>query len=240
MLRNVKELHGYKVHATDGEIGKVDEFFFDDQQWIIRYLVIESGGWLLGRRILISPVALGQIDHDKKIFNVNITKDQVKSSPTTDMEKPIARQHEHDLHSHYGWPTYWEPGPFAGELAIAESEYSDSEEKKEGDPHLRSTNIVKGYHIQATDGRIGHVDDFIIDDEKLAIKYIVVNTHDWIPGRKVLISLDWIKELNWAKSIAYINLTMESIKSSPRYDSSKPISEDYEKDLHDHYGLEKK
>lgn len=240
MLKNVNKLHGYKIHATDGDIGKVDEFFFDDQHWVIRYLIVDTGGWLLGRKVLISPVALEHPDTEKKIFPVSLTREQVKTSPTTDTNKPVARQHEHDLHEHYGWKSYWEPGPLSGELAIAESEYMGLDDEKNGDPHLRSTKIVEKYHVQATDGRIGHVDDFIIDDETWAIKYIIVNTHDWLPGKRVLIPLKWIKELDWAKSIAYIDLTLESIKKSPEFDPSMTISEDYENNLNNHYDLEKK
>jgi hypothetical protein len=239
MLRSVKELHGYRIHAKDGDIGKVDEFFFEDKYWVVRYLVVDIGKWILGRKILISPVALRHPDKENNIFTVDLTKEQIKASPTTDTDKPIARQHEHDLHAHYGWTAYWEPGPFSGELAIAQAEYMGQEEK-EGDPHLRSTNIVIKYHVHATDGMIGHVDDFIIDDENWAIKYIIVDTHNWLPGRKVLISLKLIENLNWAESIAYIKLTRESIKNGPEFDPSSPISEDYENKLLDHYDMEKK
>jgi sporulation protein YlmC with PRC-barrel domain len=237
MITNVKELRGYRIHTTDGDIGKVSEFYFDDNLWSIRYLVVDTGGWLPDRQVLISSAVLEHPDRDKKLFPVSLTKEQVKSSPPTNTDKPLYRQHEHELHDHYGWPVYWEPGPLSGEIAIAQSEYMADEydKDKKGDPHLRSTKIVDGYHVQATDGRIGHIDDFILDDEKWTVKYIVVDTRDWLPGKKVLIPLKWIKDLNWAERKAYINLPLETIKNSPKFDHSVPLNEEYENKLNDYY-----
>ena len=241
MLKSIKDLHGYRIHATDGEIGKVDEFLFDDQKWTVRYLVVKTGGWLLGRKVLISTKALAHPNRDLEIFPVGLTKEQIENSPSIDTDKPVTRQHEHDLHAHYGWPAYWEPGAFAGELAIAQSEYMGSEdEEKAGDPHLRSTNIVRGYNIYAKDGRIGHIDDFIMDDANWTIKYLIVDIRGWLPERRVIISPRWIEKLDWLASNAYINLAKEDIETSPKFDPSKPMDDDYEDRLHDHYGLEKK
>jgi uncharacterized protein YrrD len=245
MLRSIKSLEGYKIQATDGALGKVNEFYFDDETWTIRYLVVDTGTWLSGRKVLISPLCtMDTPDWKLQRFPVNLTKDQVKESPDIDVDKPVSRQHQIDLHKYYGWPVYWPLVTPTGVPLVTplpsqiEKEKAAATEEK-GDPHLRSTEEVTGYTIHATDGEIGHVKDFIADDKSWVIRYMVVDTGHWLPGRKVLIAPAWITKISWSDDRVNVDLSRESVKDSPRYDPSAPINQEYEIQLYDFYGRPK-
>ena len=237
MLKNVTHLRDFALRALDGEIGKVDQFYFDDETWAIRYLVVNTGSWLSGRQVLISPFALGQTDWESKQLEVVLTKKQVEGSPDINTHKPVSRQHEADHLEYYGYPFYWE-GPYlwgsmtdpAG-LAMQRPAVTEASSSRAGtesaDSHLRSTKVVTGYHIEATDGEIGHVEDFIVDTYTWAIQYIEVNTRNWWPGKKVLISPHWIERVSWTDSKIYVDLSRETIKNSPEY--VEPVTRDSEK-----------
>jgi len=232
---------GYAIRATDGDLGKIQGFFFDDKTWIIRYLVVETGDWLFGRKILISPVVMGKPEWQSHTLSVNLTSDQVRNSPEIDTEMPVYRQHEVKLQEHYLWPPYWQQN-YGGIFGITPfpplvaQDVVDSTPEHKDDSHLRSTRQVKGYHIAASDGEIGHVEDFIVDDKNWAIRYLIVDTRNWLPGKKVLIAPQWVKLVDWADAKVYVDLTQESIKNSPEYDYSKEVTRDYEGNLYDHYG----
>ena len=227
MQHRISSMIGYAIRATDGDLGKVDEFYFDDETWTIRYMVVETGNWLPGRKVLISPVAFGKPELESRMISVNLTCAQVGNSPNIDTDRPIYLQHEAELHEHYQWP--WRGGyggtfgttplPLSSDEAFAEQEASAS--GRRDDPHLRSKRQVISYHIHATDGEIGHVEDFIVDDETWAIRFLVVDTRNWLPGKKVLLSPQWIKHVEWADSSVHLGLTRESIKNSPGFDASK-------------------
>jgi len=247
MLRSALQLRGYHVHATDGEIGKAKDFYFDDVHWGVRYLVIDTGTWLPGRRVLISPVSLGQPDWMKNAFPVALTRDEIMNSPGLDSDKPVSRQQESELVDYYNWPMYWTPaalpeGPFGGGQPVPGMRVGEREnpvtarEQPEGDPHLRSMREVAGYHIQAQDGRIGHIEDFIVDDEDWRVRYLVIDTRNWIPGRRVILAPDWFVRFDWRESLAHTGLTKATIKDAPPYDQSQPVNRDYEGQLHDYYG----
>jgi sporulation protein YlmC with PRC-barrel domain len=247
MLRSAKKMRGFKISATDGEIGKVSDFLFDDKEWIVRYMVADTGTWLIDRLVLISPVSLGKPDWDKNIFPVKLTKEQVENSPGIETDQPVSRQHENELANYYQWPAYWYSGAgytmapiegHVGAIPVAEREMSEEEKKRksEADPNLRSSDNVSGYNIHAKDDNIGHIEDFILDDENWKIRYAVIDTSNWIPGsKKVLISPQWIEKINWAESGVIVSLTAEKIKSSPEFDSIEKINRKYEEDLYKHY-----
>jgi uncharacterized protein YrrD len=243
MKRKTISLVDYTIHATDGEIGKVKEFYFDDNTWTIRYLVVETGGWLFGRKVLISTKALLTIDWKQHMFNVNLTKKQIEDSPETDTNKPVSRQHEIDLYEYYPWgESYWSINE--GNLGMglsypiamhAKPEITDAQ-KANDNPHLRSTNEVIGYKIKATDGEIGQVEDFMINDQTWTIDFIEVDTGNWFTGKKVLISPNLIKEIDWDTASVIVNATEEQVKNSPEYTPSDEVSETYEANLQNYYG----
>jgi hypothetical protein len=234
MFRSVKSLYGYTIQARDDDIGKVHEFYFDDELWTIRYLVVDTGGWLLGRHVLLSTVAAGQPKWEKQTFPVVLTKEQVEHSPPISTDKPVSRQMEESLHSYYHWVPYWSGAGIAVTAAAAERE-----KREPRDPHLRSTRQVTGYHLHATDGEIGHVEDFIVEDETWVIRYMVVNTRNWLPGRSVLVSPTWVDRISWAGRLVYLDLDRETIRNSPEFDPSAPVNREYELRLYDYYGRPK-
>ncbi len=250
MKRSVKSLAGYKIGATDGEIGKVKEFYFDDHSWTIRYLVVETGIWLNERKVLISPQALLKPDWEGKIFPVNLTKEQIKNSPDIDTEQTVSRQQEILLNDYYPWKSYWGGGLWSGGMGTSgmmmethepievalNNKKNIADEEPPGDPNLRSTHKVNGYSIHAEDGSIGDVEDFIFDDTSWKIDFMVVDTGHWFPGKKVLISPKMIKEINWDSSEVSVNTSVEHIKNSPEYFPAQVLTEDYVINLHNYYG----
>jgi len=239
MLSKAKTLEGYKLDSLDGEIGKINEFYFDDRHWTIRYLVADTGNWLTGRQVLISPYALRDVNGEQQHIAVNLTKKQIEDSPSLDSDKPVSHQFEQAYYGFYGLPTYW-GGPFAwGYYPYPERDRekwkASTQGKQTGDHHLRSTRAVSGHHIQALDGEIGHVEDFIIDDGTWAIRYLIVDTHNWWPGKKVLVSPQWIERVSWGERKVFVNLDRETIKESPEYTDVALLTRDYEIALHGHY-----
>lgn len=239
MLTKIKLLKDYKLNSFDGEFGGVKEFYFDDQYWTIRYLVAKTGMWLIGKQVLISPYALISTNKEEQTIMVNLTQKQIEESPSIDSDKPLSRQFETAYFEYYGWPVYW-IGPYMwGGYSYLERSPDHAEapnlEGKMWDYHLRSTDKITGYEIEALDGDIGHVDDFIIDDETWEIRYLVVSTRNWLPGKKVLISPEWIERMSWEESKVFINLTQEDIKNSPEYSEELLLTRDYEFKIYDHY-----
>ena len=243
MLRSSKDLQGYTIAASDGDVGRVHDFYFDDERWTVRYLVVDTGTWLPGRKVPISPVALGEADWYGQRLSVNLTKEQVKDSPDIDLDKPISRQYEVDYFNYYGWPYYWAGvGAWAGWaypglLATApRSQAAPVAVEERGDPHLRSVWEVTGYHIQATDEEIGHVEDFIVDDETWEMRYLVVDTSNWWFGKKVLVAPRWITTVSWPERKVFVDLTRDQVKDAPEWDPDAPVNREYEERLYDYYG----
>ncbi len=240
MLRSLKELKNYVIKAEDGDIGRSKDFLFDDAFWTIRFMVADTGKWLPGKKVLISPISLEKPDWVLHRFPVRLTKKQIEDGPEIDEAKPVSRQYEIKFYKYYGWPYYW-AGNYAWGTEVTpnalfnEKSLTD-EQVATGDDHLRSVNEVLGYNIQAFDGQIGHVEDFIIDDRSWTIRYMIVDTKNWLPGKKVLVSPEWIESIDWKKSIVKVDLTQEAVKESPEFDPSAPVNREYEAKLYDFYG----
>jgi sporulation protein YlmC with PRC-barrel domain len=238
MLTKAKTLKGYKLQGLDGEIGKVKEFYFDDHHWTIRYLVAETGNWLVDRQVLISPYALVALNKEEQYIAIDLTKKQIEDSPSLNSDKPVSRQFEEAYYGYYGWQIYWGGSNIWGPYPYIRRDKirKDSDQKKKSwDHHLRSTQEVNSYNIQATDGEIGHVEDFVIDDETWAIRYLIIDTRNWWPGKKVLVSTQWIDRVIWSELGVFINLSRETIKQSPEYTDESLLTRDYEIGLHGHY-----
>jgi uncharacterized protein YrrD len=248
MKHNLKSLVGFTLGATDGEIGKVKEFYFDDDTWTIRYLIADTGNWLSGRVVLISPEALLTPDWENKIFPVNLTREQVKHSPDINTDKPVSRQEEIKLHAYYPWVAYWGGGFYGGgsgplafgadPLAIGgNKEFAEKlkQEEEDANKHLRSSDKVTGYKIEATDGAIGDVEDFIVDEDNWTIDFLLIDTGKWLPGKKVLISPKLISQIEWEDSTVKVKTSIAFIKSSPEYDPSQLLHVVNETMLHEHY-----
>jgi hypothetical protein len=249
MLYTLSNLEGCSLRARDGEIGSVQDFYFDDEAWAIRYLVADTGKWLPGRKVLISPMSLGRVDRNEKHIEVNLTRDQIEKCPPVDTRKPISRQHEVEFYDHYNYPYYWPgpylwgPVPYPGALPeptesaqVNKEVRAIKERQRSQDQHLRSAKEVEGYYIEASDGEIGHVEDFLADDQSWAIRYVVVDTRNWWPGKKVVVAPQWIEGVNWQDSKVYVDLPREKIRQAPEYAGDAALTRDYESKLHEHYG----
>jgi len=243
----MKDLVGYSIEATDGSIGKVKDFLFDDDKFGVRYMVADTGGWLSDKRVLVSPRHLGEPDlgHLGKDFNVALTKKQVEESPPLSMGEPISRQFEHAYSRHYAHAPYWSgdslwgvdrapvlsPDPVVETAPLSEEVVTAIKES-----HLRSFDEVRSYNIAATDGDIGQVDDFIVDCVTWKLRYLIVDTNSWLPGGKVMIAVSWLDGFEFAGTRANVDLTMDQIKDSPKFKAGTPINIDYQRKIYDYYG----
>ena len=248
MLRLANHLKHFSLGARDGDIGKVNDFYFDDAHWVVRYLVADTGKWIPGRLVLISPNALRQVDESKKRLALDLTQQQIKDSPPIQEHETVSRQFEINYFQYYGWPMYWEGpwlwGPTTYPVGLANLPVANPPGTQSAPPvkpgsgpdaHLRSMREVTGYRIHARDGELGHVDEFVVDDRDWAIRYLVVDTRNWWPGKHVLVSPDWASDIRWSQSEVVINLDRQTIKDAPEFTKSTPLTAEYERRLLEHY-----
>jgi sporulation protein YlmC with PRC-barrel domain len=247
MLLSTNELLGYSIHAADGDIGKVTDFYFDDRHWTIRYLVVDVGNWLKDRKVLVSPMSIKMVAVNLGRFMASVTRQQVENSPSWDNQKPVSRQYEELFAKYYDYPYYWggpylwgyAPNPAGITLMEANIPQDVSVEEAEAEiekSHLRSTREIFGYHLVTTDGEIGQVVDFIFAEKNWQFHYLVIDTGKWPANRKTLISPDWIGLINWSKSQVSVQFDKETIRNAPTYDDLVTITPDYEKRLFAYYG----
>jgi hypothetical protein len=228
MLRSIKQLYGDKLGASDGEIGHVKDFYFDDRNWAVRYVVADTGSWLPGRQVLISPHSLGRLVQAGKVLRVNLTRKQIENSPPIESHKPVSRQYEEEYHRYYGWPYYWQGDALWGMSSIPMMELpskplptklaaASDPQAKSPEAHLRSTQAVNGYHLRTSDGEIGHVCDFMMDDQNWAIGQLVIKTGHRLSGREVQIPANKVDRVGYEESTIFVNLTTEAVEESPAH-----------------------
>ncbi|MGD2073888.1 MAG: PRC-barrel domain-containing protein [Gammaproteobacteria bacterium] len=246
MLRSVREIIGYRLLASDGEIGTCTDFLFDDRDWVVRYMVADTRKWLPGRKVLISPASLGEPDWNSRLFPVSLSRGQIRESPALDEHAPVSRQYERTYHEFLGYGLYWEGtglwGAYPDPSGIVHPVPGASElpEPESGQGHLRSVNELHGYQVHSSDDEFGMVEDFVVDDHSWAIEWLVVDTRRWLPGRKVLVSPEWTESVDWVERRVDFAVTSEQIKNSPDYDPGAPINREYEANLYDFYGRPKR
>ena len=241
-FRRVRDIAALTLSAIDGQMGSISELYFDDQNWKVRYLIINTGGWLTGRNVLIAPIAVEDIDDAAGSIRINLRKEQIEQAPPIEKAKPISRQYEEAYYEHFRWAPYWQSGttalgtpipyPEPPPMNVDEPAFSESPEKS----HLRSSAEVTGYRINAQDGEIGHIEDLVVDDEDWIVRYVEVDTRNWLPGKKVLVQTGRIKQIDWQSQSVTMSLTRHAIQSAPAYDPSMLITPDYEIRLFTHYG----
>jgi hypothetical protein len=251
MLRRARELTGYRLLASDGEIGTCTDFLFDDRDWVVRYMVADTRKWLPGRKVLISPASLGEPDWNSQTFPIGLSRQQIKDSPALDEHEPVSRQYERSYHEFLGYGLYWEgpglwgayPDPWGIVHPVPSTREPPEPQPQQAEPrqgHLRSVNEVHGYRVHASDDQFGMVDDFMFDDHSWVVEWLVVDTHRWLPGRKVLVSPEWAEAVDWVERRVDFAMTSGQIKSSPEYDPAAPITREYEASLYDFYGRSKR
>ena len=257
MLRSLQDLENYEIGATDGGIGHVKDFYFDDHTWVVRYLVVETGNWLLSRKVLISPISIHHPDWANKLLPVSITQEQVRNSPEMDTQKPVSRQNEMQYLAYYGYPYYWEgdglwgSGMYPYAMSPQNTGFSANGIDRETfrkeiatqvhalhekeDPNLRSCQAVIGHRIHATDGEIGHVAALLVDEETWAIRYFVIDTSNWWVGHQVLVAPQWITNVSWTDQSVIVGLTRESVRTAPSFDSTRELNRGEETGLYRHH-----
>ena len=255
MLRSINDILTYPIEALDGSIGKAKDCLFDDSSWTWRHLVVDTGKWLPGKKVLVSPFHLDQPDvgFQKHKIHVKLEKEQIGNSPGLDADAPVSRQYEMELAHYYNHAPYWlmtdafHPAtPHEIQNTVEDDQNNKSfkrhsKQLKEIEAStLRSANEVCGYQIDAKDGEFGFIDDLIMEDANWTLHYVVVSTRKWLPGRKFLIDIDWIQTFDWKNSLAMVNLDRDGIESSPVYDPEEPINRDYLNNLYDFYGRPKR
>ena len=245
-------LKGFAIEASDGKIGTASDFLFDDSTWKIRWMVVDTGGWLTGRKTLVHPSAIGQPDYSREEIPVRLTRQQVKDSPEILSDAPVSRQMETSLYGHYGWDPLWgggnyvggyssgmggafDPSPYRYDSGLLEADLPDPS-LSDGDPHLRSVVAVVGYHLQATDGPIGHVENCLVEDATWDIRYLIIDTKNWWPGQHLLMSPHAVRKISWSDHEVTLDVTRDKIKAGPTWDPAGTIDKDYETRLHGYYG----
>ena len=221
MIYSTKHLIGTNLEASDGKIGHIKDFYFDDENWVVRYLVANTGNWLVGKLVLLSPHSFNPLESDGETLRVNLTRNQIENSPSIDEHKPVSRQNESDYYSYYGWPAYWDgagmwglgaypiqlpPMPSQEEVAKIEQYHHRVEE------HLRSVNEVTGYHIEAVDGTIGQVSGFQVDDQSWQIRNILIETGHWYAGKEIRMAPLKIERISYEESKVFVNVTRNDIE----------------------------
>lgn len=235
-ILRLHDLKGHALRALDGEIGKLRQVYFDDESWVVRYLVVHTGSWLLGRQVLIAPRVVLEVDEEDQTVHVDLTRAQVEKSPPVEEAKPVSRHYEEAYYRYYGWQPYW-PGGAGAPMAVPPPQtWSESQWEPPPNPRLRSSDEVCGYHIHARDGKIGHVKDLLLSAGEWKLRYLEVDTRNWLPGRRVLVAPAWIEKVSWVDREVYLSLMRDAVKSAPPYDPSQPIGPDDEIRLFEHYG----
>ena len=247
MIRSAKEMHKFEIVASDGRIGAIDDFYFDDERWAIRYVVVDTGRWLPGRQVLISPLSISRTQWNEGRVALSISRDAVKNSPGIDVHQPVSRRREQEYFDYYGYPYYWGQAglwgahavpmmPTAEELAHRRLKAADAERRAadEGDAHLRSVAAVAGYGIRAPDGDLGHLEDVLFDDVSWAVRYLVVDTRNWWFGKHVLVAPEWISDIAWGDRSVSVSVTRQSLRGAPIYDRAQHLDRQWELDYYRH------
>ena len=229
LLQTIRDLERYTLLAVDGELGGVKAFYFDVETWIVRYLRVKIADRSMEKHVLISPIAIGEMNEDEKTIHIELACEQIQNSPPIDPARPLSRQDEIDYYRYYNWTPYWELSPSSGSLRSRIRLVDPSESAIPGAEQtaLHSTGELKGYMVRALDGEIGHIDDFILDTQYWMIRYLQIDTADWWPGKCILINPAWIEDLRWRKQDMSIAATREGIRQALLRASSDMISRDY-------------
>jgi hypothetical protein len=239
MLRTFSEFETCAIGAIDGDIGRTSDLYFDDHTWVVRYLLVDTGTWLAGRTVLVSPMSIRQPDWATRRLLTDITREQVANSPDIDTDPAVSRQNEVNFLGYYGYPSYWGGTGLWGGAMTPRTPLPDAADPTSAhtdDPHLRSCDALKGYHLSASDGEIGHVAGFLVDDETWAIRYLIVNTSNWWLGHKVLIAPSWITGVHWSQCTVSVNVNRQAVKTAPPYSPIELMDLQLDAQLHAHYG----
>jgi sporulation protein YlmC with PRC-barrel domain len=243
MLRSIEEILGYKLQASDGHLGRVKDVHFDDTSWAVRYILVDSGGWLVGRQIVLAPQVLGEPDPNSRQMSVALGRQRIEDSPVIMRERGLTLGEQRLLAEYYDWSL----PPAQRREAAAPPSVADSggrpartllqsQQAEQLDAHLKSLREMIGYHVRARGVDVGHIEDVLVQTDGWLLRYLVVDTRNLVPGKKVLVSPAWVPRVEWSGGVVDVDLPAGALKDGPAYDASQIVSPEYEKKLFDHYG----
>jgi len=233
MLRRASELHGWAIGTRDGDIGHVADVYLDDHRWAVRYLVVDTGQWLPGKRVLILPRLVSGVDPVGRKLQTALTRRQVKLGPDPDRARPVSRQHETELRHCYEFPSF--AVTVGASVALAGSAPGERR-RPGGDCYLRSVRAITGYYVHAQDGDVGHAEDILVDDAAWTVRHLLVSIGNRWPNRRVLVPVGWVARLSWDAGAVDVSLPGEAIRLAPEYDRVSGISATQEARLARYYG----
>lgn len=246
MLDRYTKLTDFEVFTEEEKLGEIHDIYFEDGDWQVRYAIIESGDWLLGERVIIAMEALGKPNWEDKRIVADVSREDIESRPKIDFAKPVSRERLSELHQHYQWapimPSSAPPGsPIVGPYPILPPTADISERRKlldqaeEGEGSLRSAQEVAGYEVECENDCIGSVEDFFIEEDGWIIRYLLIDIRRWIKERRVIVSPEWVSEIDWLGEEIEVDLTKNQIENSPEFDPSEAPTRKYETALYDFY-----
>jgi hypothetical protein len=205
-------MYGVRFEGIDGRVGVLYDLLFEDQGWSLRHFVVSLDRWFLGRQVLLDPEVIERREWPERRLRVRLTKEQVRHSPGADTDLPVARREAMAAAQVLVWEAYW-------------TSILDNMPELEGDPHLRSTKMLTGLHLHCTDGPLGHVEDFLIDDQTWSVRELVVDTRNWWPGKRVLIEPRLVEAIDWDDREIRLLLPREEVEERPAYPQETPSEE---------------
>lgn len=244
MVFSVSDFKGASLHATDGDVGSLRDLYFDDDKWVVRYFIVETGPLIFGKEVLISPASVEALDSREAAIYVDLGVDEIKGSPSIDLRKPVSRREEerflqyYNLTPYWAGPDIWASAAYARGLPPLEEagpEIENANTPGESERRLRSCAEIHGYGVEGTDGSAGYVEDFLVEYQTCRIRYLVVDTHKLLPGKRVLVSPEWVEEIRWADRTVGVGLRTDVVRSALSYSGVTELDDEYERALHEHY-----
>lgn len=245
MFKNLLDIKGFNLKGPNGNIGTCQDALFDDQAWTVRYVDVDTGGWLSERRVLLSPISLGAPSWEKGEIYTELTGDQIESSPKLDSQSPISKEWEDSFFKFHGWPYYgvgmhmWglTHYPDESELKKIHSASPTSDIHKNTNQTIRSASELREYEVSARDGEVGRIKDFVFDTETWAIRYLVIENHSFLQRKKTIVSPFWVSHIDWMERACVIDLNRAEIECSPQPEgeSNDYLDREFEMKLHNHY-----
>lgn len=231
---DTQDLKNYTIQASDGDIGSVSEFYFDEEHFYLRYLVVNTENFLFRNLVLVSPISFTNINFEEKIIKLKITKKELEDSPGLDSVDVISRKYEKDYNNHFAWPYYWSAensasaiGPYGmpwgyynqlGRAPRRTGEVNSDLVRNTDDSNLRSSREVRSYSVKGIGNEeFGHIQGFILDPNTLALKFVIIDTIHFLPSKHVLLRPEWIEEISWESKTVEFSFSKELIKSAPSY-----------------------
>lgn len=223
MLVNANDVLGYRIGVDGAPAAVLRDLLIGQDSATVRYLVTDSEAWLATSSVLLAPGVVVGIDRDQQMLQTGLDRALLDRAPGLPRGTPPGREHERRLHDHFGWTPYWDSA-------------GDDPAGGDRDEQLLSARHLIGFYAQAVDGAVGHVEDLIVDLQAWQVRYLEIDTRNWVPGRRVLVAPGWLHAIDRPNRTVALDLSRELVRSSPPYDRKAPLDRSLEENLYRHYG----